>query len=107
QRVTELKMRVRVLRSVNNCGSISGLGFGPVAGFLQRMPVLDPNWWVARGPVKSDAVESGGELPLSGLASPVGPGDDRRLPTCQINTTHRTFNLINHSERLEGSSRWT
>src|SRR6202043_318616 len=72
QNMPELQMRVGVFRLVSDRGAIGALRPGRVAAFLQRMPVLDPDRWIARLGVERHAVETSRELPLPTLAGTVG-----------------------------------
>src|SRR5213078_2066255 len=55
-----------------NGGAIGSLGFGQIAGFLQRMPELHPDRRIVGITVERPPVEVGGDVPLQRLARTIG-----------------------------------
>jgi hypothetical protein len=75
----ELEIRLGTVRLIGDRIAIRSFGRGAIAGFLQRVAVLYPDWRVARLAVERDAVKARSGFPLSCLASTIGAADNRRL----------------------------
>ena len=84
----QLQMCVSILRLIADSSSVSHFRFGPAAGFLECMAVLDPNWRISGVAIESHAVEPGRELPLPRLAGAVGAGNDRGFAVLAIEKRH-------------------
>ena len=73
-----------------NGGAIGSLGFGQIAGFLQRMPELHPDRRIVGITVERPPVEVGGDVPLQRLARTIGATDQaascafQAAPNCRV-----------------------
>src|SRR5437016_11036324 len=73
-----------------NGGAIGSLGFGQIAGFLQRMPELHPDRRIVGITVERPPVEVSGDVPSQRLARTIGATDQaascafQAAPNCRV-----------------------
>src|ERR1700730_12465027 len=87
--MTELQVRVGGTRIERERPAVGALclceliGVAPLAGFLQCVTILNPNWRIAGISIKRLAIKLSSDLPLSAISGLVGQGHCARLPAQQ------------------------